>query len=293
MARRLPALESLRILEACVRHSSFTRAAHEVGLSAAAVSLRMRNLELHIGAELFERSGPHLRPTRAARVLAARVAETLRDVYAAVAECRSDVQPLRLSAAPSFASRWLAPRLARYHQRADAAPVHIDCSAELRAGAHFDLAIRTGLGHWPEFATQRLMPVAATPMLSPALAATVRLQSPADLAQLPLLAHDDWPLWFRQAKVRLPRLRYCADQYPTHELDAVAAIAGAGVALLSPLLFASALREGQLIQPFATVTRGPKWHFLLSDPAETRPAVRGFGAWLLAELATCCAPLPR
>jgi LysR family transcriptional regulator, glycine cleavage system transcriptional activator len=286
MTKRLPPLESLRILEACVRHSSFTRAANEVGLTAAAVSLRIRNLEQELGARLFERSGPHVRPTRSAHVLAARIAETLRDVCSAVSELRSDTQPLRLTATPSFASRWLAPRLARYHQRPGAVPIHVDCSAELRTSGQFDLAIRTGLGDWPSFATRRLMPVESTPMLSPALAATVRLESPADLAKLPLLAHDDWPLWFRQAKVRTPRLRYCADEYPTHELDAAAAIAGAGVALLSPLLFAAAVRDGQLVQPFAVVVRGPNWHFLLSDPAETRPEVHGFGVWLQAELAT-------
>src|SRR4051812_6590974 len=206
MANRLPPLESLRILEACVRHSSFTHAANEIGLSAAAVSLRMRNLEHELGARLFERSGPHLRPTRSAYALAARVAETLRDVHAAVTELRSDTQPLRLTAPPSFASRWLAPRLARYHQQPDAVPIQVDCSAEVRRGGQFDLAIRTGLGSWPGFAIQRLMPVNATPMLSPALAATVRLDSPADLAKLPLLAHDDWPVWFREAKVRPPRL---------------------------------------------------------------------------------------
>ena len=286
MVKRLPPLESLRILEACVRHSSFTRAANEIGLSAAAVSLRMRNLEQELGVRLFARSGPHLRPTRAAYVLAARVAGTLRDVHAAVTELRSDTQPLRLTTTPSFASRWLAPRLARYHQQPGAVPIQVDCSAELRSGGQFDLAIRTGLGDWPGFAIRRLMPVNATPMLSPALAATLRLDSPADLAKLPLLAHDDWPLWFREVRVRPPRLRYCADEYPTHELDAAAAIAGAGVALLSPLLFASAIRDGQLVQPFAAVVRGPNWHFLLSDPDETRPAVRGFAAWLRGELAT-------
>jgi LysR family glycine cleavage system transcriptional activator len=282
MRKRLPSLESLRVLESCVRQGSFTRAADEIGVTAAAVSLRIRNLEAELGTRLFQRSGPRLQATAAAIALAARVADSLRDVQAAVDICRGDTQTLRVTAPPSFASRWLAPRLARYHQRADAVAIHVDCSAELRASSDFDVAIRTGEGAGPAFVGTRLLPVEATPMLSPSLAAT--LSSPTDLAKLPLLAHDDWPQWFAHAGAHVPRLRFCAVEYPTHELDAAGAIEGAGVALLSPTLFASALREGKLVQPFPAVLAGPKWHYLLLNPAARRPAVQGFRAWLEAEL---------
>lgn len=284
MGKRVPALESLRVLASCVRHGSFTRAADELGVTAAAVSLRIRNLEAELGISLFDRSGPRLQATAAAVTLAGRVADALRDVQAAVDACRGDTQTLRVTATPSFASRWLAPRLARYHRRADAVPIQVDCAAELRAGDDFDVAIRTGLGAWPNFVVSRLLPVEATPMLSPSLAETAKLSSPADLARLPLLAHDDWPRWFQHAGVRISRLRFCADEYPTHELDAAAAIEGAGVALLSPTLFASALREGKLVQPFGEVMAGPKWHYLLLNPLARSPAVQGFRAWLEAEL---------
>ena len=284
MRKRLPSLESLRVLESCVRQGSFTRAADEIGVTAAAVSLRIRNLEAALGTRLFLRSGPRLQATAAATALAARVADALRDLQAAVALCRSRTQTLRVTAPPSFASRWLAPRLARYHQRADAVPIHVDCSAELRARDDFDMAIRTGVGAGPEFVSARLLPVEATPMLSPSLAAIMKLSSPADLAKLPLLAHDDWPRWFQHAGVQAPRLRFCADEYPTHELDAAAAMEGAGVALLSPTLFASALREGKLVQPFPEVIAGPKWHYLLVNPVSCGPAAQSFRAWLEAEL---------
>src|SRR5690349_12536009 len=104
MRKRLPALESLRVLECCVRLGSFTRAADEIGVTAAAVSLRIRNLEAELGARLFERSGPRLQATAAAITLAARVGIALSDVHAAVAVCRGDRQTLRVTAPPSFAS---------------------------------------------------------------------------------------------------------------------------------------------------------------------------------------------
>jgi LysR family glycine cleavage system transcriptional activator len=77
MSHRLPSLQSLRILEACVRHKNFTRAADEIGVTPAAVSLRMRNLEGDLATRLFIRSGPKLEPTPAAVALAARLSEAL------------------------------------------------------------------------------------------------------------------------------------------------------------------------------------------------------------------------
>jgi LysR family glycine cleavage system transcriptional activator len=284
MSHHLPSIESLRILEACVRHASFTRAADEIGVTPAAVSLRMRNLEAELATQLFIRSGPKLEPTPAAVALAARLSEALCMVQAAVADCRRSEQGLRLTAVPSFAARWLAPRLARYHQRPEAQPVQLDASVELRAPTEFDMAIRTGRGNWPEFEVTRLTPVDVTPMLSPTLAASVRLSSPVDLAKLPLLPHDDWPLWFHRVGAPSRRLRFCAAEYPTYELDAVAAMEGTGVALLSPTLFGSLLKEGKLIQPFPELLRGPSWHCLLLKRCETRTAVHGFRSWLQEEM---------
>lgn len=285
MPRRLPPIESLRVLEACVRTASFTRAAAEIGLTSSAVSLRMRNLETELGIALFVRSGPRLEPTRAARELAERVAEALQLVRTAIEACRS-APALRLTVVPSFASRWLTPRLSRYHAFPHATAVRVDCSAELRTAEDFDLAIRTGVGAWPNFDLTRLMPVESAPMLSPALAATVELKSAADIALLPLLPHDDWPRWFRFAgvSVNVSRLRFCADEYPTHELDAAAAQEGAGVALLSPTLFASALTERKLLQPFEPVLCGPNWHYLLQKIGDERPSVRSFRSWLSNEV---------
>jgi LysR family transcriptional regulator, glycine cleavage system transcriptional activator len=171
--------------------------------------------------------------------------------------------------------------------RPDAAPIQVDASIELRTADQFDIAIRTGLGDWPDFEMIRLMPVDATPMLSPSLAATVRLSSPDDLAQLPLLPHDDWDRWFLEAGARALKLNFGADEYPTHELDASAAVEGAGVALLSPTLFASLIDDGKLVQPFAHVVRGPGWHYLLLRIGEARPAVRSFSSWLQEEVGSC------
>jgi LysR family glycine cleavage system transcriptional activator len=164
--------------------------------------------------------------------------------------------------------------------------VILDVSAEVRPNDSFDLAVRTGSGNWPGLHATPLLPVEATPMLSPALAATTTsLSSPADLARLPLLPHDDWPRWFHEAGDGVPELRFHAGQYSTHELDALAAMEGVGVALLSPTLFRVLLEEGKLLQPFEHVLLGPYQHYLLVRPQEARTAVLEFAAWLHSEAA--------
>ena len=284
MRKRLPSLESLRVLETCVRHGNFTRAAREIGLTPAAVSLRMRNLEAELGSKLFTRSGPRLVATDAALRLANRVADALRDLRDAVENCRDRTESLRVTSVPSFASRWLAPRLASYHALHGDAPIKVDASKALRTEDDFDIAIRTGSGQWSDFDITPLMPVESTPMLSPELAARVPLSSPADLGELPLLPHDDWPRWFREAGVAQPTLHYCADEYPTHELDALAAANGTGVALLSPTLYRTLIVEGKLVQPFAHVLRGPVWHYILVKRGDVRSEVQTFRSWLQSEI---------
>ena len=283
MLSRQPALESLRFLEASVRHGNFTRAAAELGVTPAAVSLRIRDLEADLGTKLFHRSGPRLAPTDAGVELARRVAEALRLVRAAVDHCVEPSEPLRVTAVPTFAMRWLVQRLPHYRALADAVPIELDVSTELRPSKDFDVAIRTGMGEWPELDTTALMPVEATPMLSPALAAGAPLASSTDLVSRPLLPHDDWPRWFQEAGAPVAGLAFCADDYSLHELHASAAINGVGVALLSPIFYASLIQEGKLLQPFAHIIRGPKWHYVLLRAGERRPAVLRFRDWLKEE----------
>ncbi len=284
MLKRPPSFESLRVLEACVRHANFTRAAAELALTPAAISLRIRNLEAALGLTLFRRCGPRLETTDAAVRLAGRVAEALCVVHAAVDDCRAAREPLRITAAPSFAARWLAPRLQRYHRRPGSVPIRLDASVELRPEDAFDVAIRTGRGDWHGFDVTPLTPIEATPMLSPELAASVNLATAADLAKLPLLPHPDWPRWFREAGVSVGRLRFCVSELPTHEFDAMAAMDAAGVALLSPSLFAEWIAQKKLIQPFQHVARGPSWHCALVKAAHAHPAAVDFRTWLLAEV---------
>ena len=275
-----PSLESLRVLEACVSAGSFARAAERLFLTPAAVSLRIRTLEAELGQPLFIRAGRRVVPTAAASVLANRVREALTGIGDALAEFQAATPPLRLTAPPTFASRWLAPRLARY-PAPEASVIEVDVSAEIRDTGAFDVAIRTGRGGWAGLEEYRLAPVEVTPMLSPSLLGTRKLAAPEALADFALLPHPDWQQWFKEAQCATPQaLRFLAVDYPTHELDANAALAGVGVALLSPSLFRPLLTEGRLIAPFPYVLSGPAWHFALIRSNDARQATRQLCAWL-------------
>ncbi|WP_054312231.1 LysR family transcriptional regulator [Mesorhizobium sp. 1M-11] len=275
-----PSLESLRVLEACVSAGSFARAAERLFLTPAAVSLRIRTLEAELGQPLFERIGRRVVPTAAASVLAGRVHEALSGIADALADFQAAMPPLRLTAPPTFASRWLAPRLARYVSPVPSS-IEIDVSAEVRDAHAFDVAIRTGRGGWAGLDEYRLTPVEVTPMLAPSLLGNRTLDDARTLADFDLLPHPDWERWFAAAQSKTPPgLRFAAVDYPTHELDANAAVAGLGVALLSPSLFRPLLTSGQLVAPFSCVLSGPAWHFALMRADDARLAPRQLCAWL-------------
>jgi LysR family glycine cleavage system transcriptional activator len=275
-----PSLESLRVLEACVSAGSFARAAKRLFLTPAAVSLRIRTLEAELNQPLFIRAGRRVIPTPAATQLANRVREALAGIAGALEEFQASAPLLRVTAPPTFATRWLAPRLARYPAPGGLG-IELDVSTDIRDPDAFDVAIRTGGGGWAGLEEHPLTPVEVTPMLAPSLLGTRTLAAPQALADFELLPHPDWEQWFAEAGCKAPQgLRFAAVDYPTHELNANAALAGAGVALLSPSLFRPLLAEGQLIAPFACVLSGPAWHFALMRADDTRPAPQHFCAWL-------------
>jgi LysR family glycine cleavage system transcriptional activator len=279
-----PSLESLRTLAECVRVGSFAAAAETLFLTPAAISLRIRTLERDLGKILFVRSGPRVTPTNAAIALAARIDRAMDEIDAALGEFRGARPLIRVTAPPSFASRWLAPRVAQYQSDNPDVAIELDVSTDLRSRDTFDVAVRTGAGVWPGLRAQALFPVDLTPMLSPALAGDRRFARPSDLLKFALLPHPDWPQWFHEAgDVDEGQFRYAAIEYPSHELNAEAALAGEGVALLPRSLFQPLLARRKLVAPFDHVLAEADWHFALLHDRETRPEPATLVAWLQAQ----------
>lgn len=268
----------------CVSAGSFAGAADRLALTPAAVSLRIRTLEAELGQALFTRIGRRVVPTPAAVTLAGRVRHGLDGIDHALNEFQAATPPLRITVPPTFASRWLAPRLS-FYRAAGGAAIELDISSDLRDPTAFDVAIRTGRGGWDGLDEYPLTPVDVTPMVAPALLGSRGLVDPEDLTKFDLLPHPDWGKWFARAQRPMPGdLRFVGVDYSIFELIANAAVSGLGVALLSPTLFRPLLDGGLLVAPLPTVLKGPDWYFALIREGEQRAAPRSFCSWLCEQV---------
>lgn len=290
-ARRPPPLTALKAFEAAARHGSFTRAAGELGMTQAAVSYQIKILEERLGGPLFLRRPREVVLTEAGRRLAPPLTAAFDMMAAAFAEAAgSNNDKLSISTVPTFATNWLAPRLGTFQLanpnlavRLETAEKYVDFDREA-----VDVAIRIGLGEWPGLEAHRLMPVTFAPMLSPDLVARVGgIDSPADLLKLAVVGPDDrwWPQWLAAAGLPPESL----DGRPKSNLgtqvnEARAAIAGQGVALLTPAFFSMELESGRLVLPFDIICTD-KDSIWLVYPRSRRnvPKIAAFRKWLLSE----------
>jgi LysR family transcriptional regulator, glycine cleavage system transcriptional activator len=287
MGNKLPALESLRVLSACVRHGNFSRAAAELGITPTAVSQRMRALEGQLGIKLFRRHGPKLTTTDRARALGQRLEHALALMRVAVEDCRRVRQPLRVTCAPTFAARWLVPRLAAYQGLPGASAIAMDASQGLSPPGFFDVAIRSGVGPWPGCQSVRLMSEQGTPMLSPTWVTRGARLTVRQLLRIPLIPDPRWAEWFALAGMPRARPNFVAARFPNYELEAQAALQGVGAALLSPVLFEQFTASGALVAPFAHAVEGPASYWLLWTQES---AGSHFVAWMKAQFGIRAAP---
>lgn len=288
--RRLPPLGALRAFEAGARHLSFTRAASELCVTQAAISHQVRQLEDWLGVRLFARRGHALKLTAEGAAYLPELSEALDRMAAATLRLRRRADgPLRLTVLPSFAARWLVPRLGRFRSLHPDIDLRLTSSADLWnfATEGFDLAIRSGLGRWPGLRGDLVAREALSPVCSPALAAgPPPLREPSELRGLRLLhdtPRDGWARWL--AHVGVAGVDTGAGlTFDDAGLVLQAAIDGQGVALGRLTLAADDLRAGRLVRPFEAELPND-YSYWLVYPRLTleRPEAVAFRNWLLAE----------
>lgn len=266
MRKTPPSLDSLRVLSACVRHGNFSKAAAELRITPTAVSQRMRALEERLGAKLFRRHGPRLTTTARAKALGQRVEHALALINTAVDDFRRIRQPLRVTCAPTFAARWLLPRLTAYHALPGADAIALDATQDLLAPGAFDVAVRSGTAPSPGYQSVKILSEQRTAILHPKLMPSGRRLTVRELLTLPLIPDASWVEWFKLAGVPAAKPRFVATRFPNYDLEAQAAVQGIGAALLSPVLFADLLAQGTLIAPFPRAFVGPNSYWLLWTP---------------------------
>lgn len=311
MASVLPSLTALRAFESAARHLSLKKAAADLSVTPAAVSHQIQQLEAWLGVRLFRRRHRAIELTEIAQTCLPKLQEgfdCLRQAVDRVRDCRgTDV--LTVGASPSFASRWLMPRLHRFVISHPDIDVRVstqmrqfsrlprgrrgDFESVLAWADEVDVVAVFGNGDYPGMRVDRLLPLDITPMCSPLLfAGDHPLETPADLCHHTLL-HDDrgvlyegrsfWDIWLEHAGVT--GMETQRGSHFTHSALALeAAMAGLGIVASTPVLAKADLAAGRLVAPFALTLPLASSYYVVSDDLSSRRGVVGaFRDWLLAE----------
>lgn len=298
MSDALPPLSSLRAFEAVARRLSFSRAAEDLHVTPGAVSQQIRSLEQFLGESLFERTRRSVAMTEAAMKMLPEIQAGLETLSRALSRktIASAGRALTISVAPSFASKWLLPRLADFSERHPDIDLRISATVGL---ADFkrdkaDIAIRLGRGQYPDLHTELLFGETLAPLCSPALVkAKGSLTRPDDLRKHRLL-HDtsipgeieqsSWERWLALAGAKhVPAHR--GTRFSLADLAMQAAIDGAGVVLGRMVLAEGDLAAGRLVRPFKVILPLDVSYFLVMPKANLRRhEVQAFRDWLYAAI---------
>ncbi|WP_341677907.1 transcriptional regulator GcvA [Niveibacterium sp. SC-1] len=289
---RLPPLSALRAFEAAARLGSFSLAATELFVTHGAVSHQIRGLEAQLGFPLFVREGRGVRLTPAGQELAERTNAAFCEIGRTVAMLRQRANPRRLTVTtmPSFAARWLAPRIGQFIEQHPDVELNIITTNAILDFARdgVDIAVRFGLGQCPpdETAT-RLLEDELMVVASPALLAGRTPGSPRELKAFPLLRADGeyWKPWF--ARVGLDWEEPTTGLFfSDSSLILQAAVEGRGVALTRRRLCEREVAAGRLVQLFAETLASARAYWFV-HPAEgvLTPLAQRFRDWIFAEAA--------
>jgi LysR family glycine cleavage system transcriptional activator len=307
MPNQLP-LKALRAFECTARHLSIREAAEELHVTPAAISQQIKQLEELLGVPLFHRLGRGLELTNAG----AGALPFLADGFNSLREGMSQMQKadngttLNVWMAPSFATKWLIPRMPSFTQEhpdinlcisasvdwVDQHDTSIGFADELFKRQEVDVAIRFGSGRSVSCRVDKMMTVSVAPLCSPALpdAAEHALEKPDDLAHFTLLHDDspyegrpDWPSWLRANRVTKVDGRKGL-RFNQGSFALTAAAEGQGVVLGLDKLAEHDIANNRLIAPFDNDTPVDSAYYVFSRKGDNQSsAARLFHDWLIAE----------
>lgn len=305
MRRKIPSTQALICFEAAARHESYTRAAQELALTQSAVSRQITALEEFLGMALFRRTrhGVALTPAGAdyARQIARQLDTMERDTLDAMAR-QGEGGSLQLAAVPTFATRWLIPRLPDFAAKHPDITVHIETRTRpfLFNDTPFDAALYAGTAaqtaNWAGTQSTVLLNEDVVPVCSPSLLAGRKPLTPAAVARMPLLQQstrtDGWRQWFDAQRVDSSRA-HSGPRYELFSMLAIAAAHGLGVALIPGMLIEAELARGELVIACDRPLRGERSYFLVTPATHDEgPALMLFRAWLLAQAGSQPLPSP-
>lgn len=285
----LPSLNGLKAFEVAARHLNFRLAAEELGVTQGAVAQQVRGLEAELGMSLFERLPRTLALTAEGRRYIADIRRALEIIARATGELKPQAIKLTISTTPSFASRWLIPRLSEFTALHPDLDLHILATERISnfAADGVDLAVRYGRppfgpGLNAELLFEQEVIAACSPLL---LAGRNPPRTAEELSTYPLLhdAHNLWPEFVERhlTNSRSPSFKGISFSQTSHAIEA--AIAGQGIVLANRGFITDDLAKGRLLRIFDRTLRGPADFYLVWPRYRKSPALETVIGWLLAE----------
>jgi LysR family glycine cleavage system transcriptional activator len=288
--RRLPNLAALRAFEAAARHQNFSRAADEIHVTHGAISHQVRSLEEELGVSLFARHGKRITITPEGERFAATLRKALTEIAQAAITLQDEAKQQRLTvtALPSFAARWLSPRVGRFIEQ------HPEFEVMLQSSSHLtdfvrepvDVGIRFGRGTYPGLFVEKVMDDSYYPVVSPRFNNGKLPRTPAKLERGMLLRCEDepWTPWFRAAGLDMPEPAGGL-VFQDSSMLVRAAAEGHGIALARRAIVATELASGELVRLFDIEVPCPQSYYFVCLPRSLqKPQVQAFHKWLFEEI---------
>ncbi|PUA20381.1 LysR substrate-binding domain-containing protein [Glaciimonas sp. PCH181] len=291
MRRKLPSTAALTMFEAAARHQSFTHAGAELSITQSAVCRQIDSLEEFLGVKLFRRSRRGVLLTNAGERYSKTVRATLdameRDTLSFMANGGAS-SALELAVVPTFATRWLVPRLARFQQAHPGITVHLTPQTRpfMFSDTAFDAALLAGGAGWPGTGARLLLHETLIAVCSPSLVPDCTM-TPAQMALLPLLQQGTrpyvWRQWFSSLNLSVER-DVVGARMELFSMLIEAAIHGLGAALVPRFLVEAELADGRLVEPVRhSLASDRSYYFIYPEHKADDPVLTAFLQWIIHE----------
>ncbi|OOG44789.1 LysR substrate-binding domain-containing protein [Polaromonas sp. A23] len=294
MRRKIPSTTALALFESAARHQSFTHAAQEYAVTQSAVCRQIAGLEDFLKVKLFRRTKRGVLLTEAgtnyARDVRARLDDVERDTLTLMAKGGAGGS-LELGVVPTFAAKWLVPRLGEFQRLHPDIAVHLSSRTRpfLFADTALDAAICAGEAGWPGTESCFLMDERLVAVGSPALVKTRRTLKAADLANLPLLQMSTrpyaWRQWFESLGLSVEN-DLAGARMELFSMTTEAAIHGQGLALIPRFLIEDHLTQGRLVPLIEhEFLSDRRYYFIYPEQKSDNAVLALFRGWLEGEAA--------
>lgn len=295
MHRRNLPFSALRAFEAAARHGSVSGAAKELSVTHSAVSHQLKQLEAKLGVPLFIRNNRGLKIAQQGELLLPVLQESFDRISKSLDELRQHNQSnvTHVTCTPSFASKWLVPRLADWYAKVDASLIHLQPNLNFLdfKSDKIDIAIRCGTPPWKKLEHELLMPIHLVPVCSPQyLEAHGPFNYPEDLLACDLIHADigdhglgeEWRDWFTACNIECPKT---IEGLSFHDpaLAMQAAADGLGLAVGYRELIDNDLQSNKLVIASEPLVKHQFAYYLVYPSGQTHQSLTAFRAWLQAQ----------